>query len=118
MIRPKNTSGSHVSAASASDPRKSTIRSTPALIGRGVENLKHSLQALVGTKAPADLRRGQAVGQDDVSGVVVFAADERRADAVRVDRDTTLLEGADLLGVEAAGCDDLHALEPVLVQGF
>ena len=54
--------------------------------------------------------------QDDVGGEVVVAADERRADAVGVDRDVLRLELADALDVEAAEDDDLHALEAVLVE--
>src|SRR5205823_2265812 len=44
------------------------------------------------------------------------AADQRRADAVGVDRDATALERADPLGVEAAGRDDLDALEAVAIE--
>ena len=46
---------------------------------------------------------------DDVGGEVVRAADQRRPDAVGVDRHAGRLEGADPLGVEAAGDDDPHA---------
>src|SRR4051794_40521676 len=116
MIRPKKTSGSHVSAASGTDPRMSTIRSTPALIGREREKLKHSLQPATFAEAATDLGRGEPVGEHDVAGEVVLAADERRADAVGVDGDAPLLEGADLLRVETARGDDLDALEAVLVK--
>src|SRR5213592_2604846 len=100
MIRPKKTSGSHVSAASGTDPRMSTIRSTPALIGREGVNLKHSLQQAALAEAAAHLGRGEPVGEHDVTGEVVLTANERRADPIGVDGDAPLLEGADLLRVE------------------
>src|SRR6266508_2760865 len=46
----------------------------------------------------------------------VEAADERRADAVRVDGCARRLELADLLDREAPRGDDLHALEAVSVE--
>ena len=46
----------------------------------------------------------------DVGREVVVAAQQRRADAVGVDRHAEALEVADLLGREAARADDLHAL--------
>src|SRR6185295_8395464 len=56
--------------------------------------------------------------QNDVGGEVVLAADQGRADAVGVHGHAARLEGADLLGVEAARGDDLDALEPVLVESL
>src|SRR5919109_104241 len=117
-MRTKTASGSHVSRASATLPRKSTIWSTPALIGLGGEDLKHELEARVGPVRPADLGRGQSVGEDDVGGEVVLAANERRADAVRVDGHLAMLEGTDLLRVEAARGDDLDPFEAVFVQSL
>ena len=63
-----------------------------------------------------DLRRREAVRENDVGGEVVVAPEQRRADAVGVDRDVVRLELADALDVEAAGDDDLDALEAVLVE--
>ena len=47
---------------------------------------------------------------NDVGREVVLAAEQRRADPVRVNRAVQRLEPADLLRVEAAGDDDAHAL--------
>src|SRR6266545_6064977 len=116
MISPKKTKGSHVSAAPGNDPRMSTILSTLALIGRERIDLKHRLQPWVGPEPAADLRGRQAVRQDDVRGEVVLAADQRRADPVGVDGNTSGLELADALGVEPSGNDDLDPLEARFVE--
>ena len=57
------------------------------------------------------LRTGSAVDEHDVGGEVVVAPDQRRADAVGVDRHARGLELADPLGVEAAAGDDPHVGE-------
>src|SRR5690349_14970694 len=75
------------------------------------------LEARVVAVVASDLRRREAVRDDDVAGEVVGAADERRADAVGVDRHVVILELADLLGGEASGYDDAHALVPAVVEG-
>src|SRR6185369_7183473 len=74
------------------------------------------LEPRVRAVAAADLRGGLAVGQDDVAGEVVRAADQRRADAVGVNRDALLLERADLVDVEAAGDDDPDLPEALAVE--
>src|SRR5689334_1227232 len=58
------------------------------------------LEARVRPEATAHLRRRAAVGQHDVGGEVVCAADQRRADAVCVDGYAVPLELADLLDRE------------------
>src|SRR5215211_3334972 len=73
-------------------------------------------QPLVRPVAAPDLRARATVRQHDVGREVVRAADERRADPVGVHRDAARLELADPSGVEAAGHDDLHALETVAVE--
>ena len=105
------------------DPRKivDEVREPvhPRLPSAGGGKLKRSLRrarAAGSGGTAADLRRREAVREDDVGGEVVVAADERRADAVGVDRDVLRLELADPVDVEAARDDDLHALEAVLVE--
>src|SRR5439155_23406764 len=68
------------------------------------------LDARVLPVVAADLRGGHAVPDDDVAGEVVGAADERRADTVRIDRDALPLEARDLLCREATRGDDAHLL--------
>src|ERR1700758_5147978 len=63
-----------------------------------------------------ELCRGTSVGQDDIRGEVIGSADERRPDAVGIDRHAALLEDADLLGGEAAGGDDPHTAEAAGVE--
>src|SRR5205814_1105408 len=53
---------------------------------------------------------------DDVAGEVVRTADQRRTDAVGVDRHPVFLELMDLLEREAARDDDADAVEAVVVQ--
>src|SRR5205085_12328881 len=60
--------------------------------------------------AAADLRARPAVDHHDVGREVVLAAQERRADAVGVDRYPQPLELADLVRREATRGDDPHAL--------
>src|SRR2546429_3884391 len=60
----------------------------------------------------------RSVGQHDVGGEVVRAADQRGADAVGVDGNASLLELADLLDGEAPGDDDLDPLESVAVESL
>src|SRR5262249_59794681 len=59
---------------------------------------------------------GRPAGQRDARRVVVPAGDQRRADAVGVDRPATLLEGVDALGGEGARDDNLAPLEAVAVE--
>jgi hypothetical protein len=94
----------------------STILSTPASIGREAIELKHELHSGVGPVPAADLRGGEAIRQDDVRGEVVLAPDQRRADAVGIDWDTSGLELADALDVESSRSDDLDPLETRLVE--
>src|SRR5215218_3095231 len=75
-----------------------------------------ALEARVRPRPPPDLRRGLPIGDDDVGREVVRAADQRRADAVRVDRDVIGFELGDLLRREPAGRDDPYLLEPVAVE--
>src|SRR4051794_13774791 len=77
---------------------------------------RHRFEPRVLAKPAADLCRRLAVCDHDVSGEIVRAADERRADAVRVHGDTLLLEEADLLHVEAARRDDAQSLVPARVE--
>src|SRR4051794_31943819 len=85
---------------------------TPALYqaARGVARLVHEVEPRVRLVPAAGLGRRVAVGEHDVRGEVVRAADERGADAVRVDGHAVALELADLGHVEAARDDDPHAL--------
>src|SRR6185312_2669009 len=78
--------------------------------------LVDELEPRVFAVVPAHLRRRTAVGHHDVGREVVLAADQRRTDAVGVDRHSPLLEGPDPLGREAAGDDDLDVLEAVAVE--
>src|SRR5512132_1773646 len=116
MIRPKKTSGSHVSAAPGTDPRMSTILSTRASIGREAIELKHQLHPWVRPVPAADLRGGEAVRQDDVRREVVLAPDQRRADPVGVNRNAPGLELTDALGVEPTGSHDPDPLEARFVE--
>src|SRR5919197_1073117 len=106
------------SQLTAAFEKKSRIRSTPALIGRDGTDLKHELQARVRPEGAADLRRGEPVRENDVGCEVVFAADERGADAVGIDGNAAPLERTDLLGVEAPRDHDLDPLEAVFVQSL
>src|SRR4051812_11684202 len=74
------------------------------------------LQPGVRPQLAADLAGGPTVGHHDIGGEVVRAADQRRADAVRVDRHAGGLELADAVGGEAAGADDADVAEPVGVE--
>src|SRR5437762_5857635 len=67
---------------------------------------RNEFEARIRPVPAADLRARAPVAHHDVGGEVVRATDQRRADAVRVDRDSTLLELADLLAREAARGDD------------
>src|SRR5258706_5957635 len=64
----------------------------------------------------SDFRDRLAVDQDDVGGEVVLPTQERRADAVGVDRHLASLELADPLRGEAARDDDLDALVTRVVK--
>src|SRR4051794_6054577 len=74
------------------------------------------LEAWVGGGLAADLRVRLAVDEDDVGGEVVRPADQRRADAVRVDRHALRLELADALRVESSRGDDLDLLVAGVVE--
>src|SRR5437660_3191307 len=87
-----------------------------ALVPKACRKSLDELEPLVRAEAAADLRRLAPVCEHDVGGEVVRAADERRADAVRVDRHAPLLELADLLDGETTRGDDLHVLEPVGIE--
>src|SRR3954469_17135859 len=80
------------------------------------EALRGPLEPLVGAVLAPDLRARLALHQHDIGGEVVRAAQEGRADPVRVDGHAVPLELADAVGGEAAGHDDLHALVPRLVE--
>src|SRR5438105_6895926 len=71
---------------------------------------RHRLEPRVLAVAAPDLRRRLPVGDHDVAGEVVGAADERRADAIGVDRHALVLELADLRLGEATAGDDAHAV--------
>src|SRR3954451_9419043 len=75
-----------------------------------IRSLGDRLQPRIGPQLAADLGGWHALEADDVGGEVEGAAQQRRADAVGVDRSAGLLEALDLLGGEAAGDDDLHLL--------
>src|SRR3954451_3766288 len=94
-------------------PRAGALRA-PRPGGRG--RLADRLEPRVGPVLTPDLRARAAVDQHDVGGEVVGAADQRRADPVGVDRHLRRLEGADPLGVEAAGGDDRDVAEAVAVE--
>ena len=107
----RSTSGSHGStgasrgwrgarrrSGSGSDGSARTSR-TPVLISAQV-------QPRVRVEPAADLRARLAVDDHDIGRVVVRASDQRRADAVGVNRHAVALERADPLGVEASGHDD------------
>src|SRR5438874_11519128 len=87
-------------------------RTVPLIASRS----RHELEPRARLESATDLRRRTPVGEDDVRGEVIRAADERRADAVRVHRHALLFEVADLLDRETARGDDLHPLEPVPVE--
>src|SRR5437764_8164407 len=74
------------------------------------------LQARIRPIAAPRLRRGPAVGEDDIGREIVGAADQRRADPVGVDTNAAGLELANLLDGEPARHDDLDVLEPVVVE--
>src|SRR6185503_5251892 len=76
----------------------------------------YELEAPARAESAPDLAGGPAVGEDDVRGEVVLAADQRGADTVGVDRDPAPRESLDLLHREAARRDDPNALEAVLVE--
>src|SRR5206468_3403626 len=76
----------------------------------------HALESRVRPLPAPDLRDSPPLDPDDVRREVVRAPEERRADAVDVDRYTGLLEGADLVHGEAARGDDAHVLEAVVVE--
>ena len=59
---------------------------------------------------------GLPVGDDEVGGEVVLAPDQRRADAVRVDRNAAALELLDLRDRESTRRDDPHLLVPGAVE--
>src|SRR4051812_46388575 len=75
-----------------------------------IRSLGDRLQPRIGPQLAADLCARLTLEADDVGREVEGAAQERRADAVGVDRRPGLLEALDLLGGEAAGDDDLHVL--------
>src|SRR4051812_39580158 len=82
-----------------------------------IRSLGDRLQPRVRSQLAADLGSGFPLEADDVGGEVEGAAQQRRADAVGVDRGADLLEAFDLLGGEAAGDDDLHLLVAGVVEG-
>src|SRR5712692_3666188 len=70
--------------------------------------LRDRLEPRILAVVPSHLRRRHPVRDHDVAREIVRAANERRADAVGVDRDALVLEFADLRLAEAAGRDDPH----------
>src|SRR6185503_13202480 len=82
-------------------------------LGRGSPD---ELEPLVRPEAPADLAGRAPVRHHDVAGEIVLPTDQRRPDAVRVDRHAAPLELLDLRHREAAGGDDPDPLEAVGVE--
>src|SRR6185503_3560138 len=82
-------------------------------LGRGSPD---ELEPLVRPEAPADLAGRAPVRHHDVAGEIVLPTDQRRPDAVRVDRHAAPLELLDLRHCEAAGGDDPDPLEAVGVE--
>src|SRR5262249_62310448 len=83
------------------------------LIGMPPDTLKakwsfDGLEARIRSKSASDLGARPPVEHHDVCREVVGAPDQRRPDAVGVDRDAVTLEGADLREIEATGDDDVH----------
>src|SRR5438105_11682354 len=95
---------------------KSTCVSTSHRMGPLTIASRNELEPRVRTIAPSRLRGGTPVREDDVTREVIGAANQRRADAVRVDRNAAPLELPDLLDVEATRRDDLDALETIAVE--
>ena len=69
-------------------------------------DLQHAFEARVRQWFPSTLATRFTVDHHHVGGKVACAANQGRANAIRVDGHTRSLEGADLVGIEATRNDD------------
>src|SRR6185369_10028612 len=93
-----------------------SMKSTWVSTSQSARTLGNEFETGIRAEAAAHLRRFAAVREHDVAREVVRAADQRRTDAVGVDRHAGLLERLDPLHREAARDDDPHPLEAVAVE--
>ncbi len=73
-------------------------------------------EPLIRPSFSSNLRHCPTVDLHDVGREVVCTTEQRRANAVGVDRQSLTLEARDALSVEAARDDDLHLLEAGAVR--